>query len=275
MAVITGAGGGMGRACARHLANSHALILTDYNPDRLKSTVHELSEDDNAEITAAIQGDIAEDTVIGKIAEVAEGCKLLVHTAGVSPALAGWQSIITTNLVGTAKLLAAFEPLLSPGLVGVLLSSTARCFVPPATGVLAELLDTPLAPDLVGRLEPLLGNDEQTRAVNAYAYSKAWVTQTVQQRAPLWASCGARIVSISPGFIRTPMTRTEVEERPEMKQLLDSTPIPRWGTVNDVADLVDFIRSDKASFITGTDIIVDGGLSASILTSPVVGGLQR
>jgi len=64
------------------------------------------------------------------------------------------------------------------------------------------------------------------------------------------------------------MTRKEVEERPDMRALLDSTPMARWGTVSDIVNVVEFILSDKASFITGTDIVIDGGLSARLLAQP-------
>ncbi|MBB3862163.1 NAD(P)-dependent dehydrogenase (short-subunit alcohol dehydrogenase family) [Novosphingobium hassiacum] len=270
VALVTGAAGGMGLACARRLANTHALILTDVNDTRLAAICDTLRDEDNAEIVAAICGDIANDGTIREIATAFAasngGCKILVHTAGLSPALADWGPILRTNIVGTAKLLDAVEPLLTEGFVGVLLSSTARCFVPQVDGMLSAVLAQPLAHDLLERLAPLLGNDLETRTANAYAYSKAWVCQTVQQRATRWAEHGARIASLSPGFIRTGMTRKEVVERPEMQKLLASTPMGRWGTVSDIANAVEFIVSDKASYITGTDIVIDGGLSARILT---------
>lgn len=266
-AIITGAAGGMGQACARRLANTHALILTDFNAERLAEVAEVLREQDNADITAEICGDIADEGLMERIAAAAgDRCKVLIHTAGLSPALAGWAPIIRTNLIGTARLLETVEPLLTHGFVGVLLASTARCFVPPAAGGLADLLASPLAEDLLQRIAPHLGSDDETRTSNAYAYSKAWTCDTVQQRATRWAARGARIVSLSPGFIRTGMTRTEVVERPEMQKLLDSTPLGRWGTVNDIANVVEFVLSDRASFITGTDIVIDGGLSARILT---------
>jgi NAD(P)-dependent dehydrogenase (short-subunit alcohol dehydrogenase family) len=269
-AIITGAGGGMGQACARRLANTHALILTDFNAERLAAIAEMLREDDNADVAATICGDIADDGSVTQIADAAAAaagrCAVLVHTAGLSPALAGWAPIVRTNLIGTAKLLKAVEPLLTPGFVGVLLASTARCFIPPPDKALAALLAQPLAEDLLDRLAPLLGDDDESRASNAYGYSKAWVCETVKERATRWAEGGARIVSLSPGFIRTGMTRTEVVERPEMRTLLESTPLGRWGTVSDVANAVEFVLSDRASFITGTDIVIDGGLSARILT---------
>lgn len=266
--IITGAAGGMGQACARRLANSHALILADFNRDRLHALAETLRDDDDAEIAATIYGDIADDLSIGEIAKAASDgdCTALVHTAGLSPALAGWAAIVRTNLVGTAKLLAAVEPLLSPGFVGIFLSSTARCFTAPPGEALATVLSRPMADDLIQRIAPLLGNEEASRAENAYAYTKAWVSDMAQRRATYWASKGARIVSLSPGFVRTGMTKKEVVERPDMLKLLNATPLGRWGTVNDIANVVEFILSDKASFITGTDIVIDGGLSARILT---------
>lgn len=268
LAIITGAAGGMGQACARRLANTHALILTDFNADRLAAISETLRDDDDADIAARVSGDIADDATIKEIVRAASTrqCNVLIHTAGVSPGIAGWEAIVNTNLVGTAKLLDALEPILAPGFVGVVLSSTARCFVPSPGNALTAALADPLATNLIQRIAPLLGNDDASRAESAYAYTKAWVAETVQQRATHWAMKGARIVSLSPGFIRTGMTKREVVERPEMKTLLESTPVGRWGTVNDIANLVEFVLSDKASFITGTDIIVDGGLSARILT---------
>lgn len=268
LAIITGAAGGMGQACARRLSNTHALILADYHPARLEAFAETLREQDNAEIVATLSGDISDDATIRQIAQaadVAHTCKVLVHSAGLSPALAGWESIVKTNMVGTAKLLDAIERLLSPGFVGVILASTARCFVPPPGAALSAVLDQPLADDLMDQLVPHLGDGDEARAKSAYAYTKAWVCRTVQQRAMRWAGKGARIASLSPGFILTGMTRKEIEVRPEMRDLLDATPVGRWGTVNDIADAVDFVLSDRASFITGTDLIIDGGLTAHVL----------
>jgi len=270
LAIITGAGGGMGQACARRLANTHALILTDYNEQRLEAIASTLQDEENAEIAATVAGDITSDEVIGRIIRAAGSsgrCKVLVHTAGLSPALAGWESIVRTNLVGTAKLLNAVENVLSPGFVGVVLSSTARLFVPRPGAELAEILAAPLAADLIDRIGRHLGDADEDRAANAYAYTKAWTCNAAMQLATGWAESGARIVSISPGFIRTGMTKIEVVQRPEMLTLLETTPLKRWGTVGDIANVVDFILSDKASFITGADFVIDGGLSARILNN--------
>jgi NAD(P)-dependent dehydrogenase (short-subunit alcohol dehydrogenase family) len=76
---------------------------------------------------------------------------------------------------------------------------------------------------------------------------------------------GARIVSISPGVIMTPMSKKALEEHPEvMKATLDNTPLKKYGEPEDVANAVEFLLSKKANFITGTDLIVDGGIVGSM-----------
>lgn len=267
LALITGAAGGMGRACAHRFAGTHRLLLTDLNQAALDALADELALAHGIS-AETIAGDIADDAVIAAIAGSADdtGLSLLVHTAGLSPALANWQTIVRVNLVGTAKLFQAIEPLLRPGLVGIFMSSTARCFVDPPNTVLRKELDDPLAPNADDRLASLLGDDDGQRCVNAYAYTKWWIHDAVAKRAADWAAKGARILSISPGFVLTAMTRKELELRPDMRDLLRQTPVGRWGSADDIANLVEFLQSDRASFVTGADIVIDGGLSARILS---------
>lgn len=266
IAIVTGAAGGMGRACAHRLAGSHALVLTDVNPIALDALAAELKASFGTDVKTIV-GDIADESVVAAIADAADAdrVRLLVHTAGLSPALGGWQDIVHVNLIGTARLLRAVEPLLRSGFVGIFLSSTARCFVAPPGEQLRGELDDPFGPDIANRLMALLGNNDGIRAANAYAYTKWWIYEMVHRRAAQWAEKGARILSISPGFVLTPMTRNELANRPEMADLLKQTPASRWGTADDIANLVEFLQSDKASFMTGADVVIDGGLSARML----------
>ena len=85
-----------------------------------------------------------------------------------------------------------------------------------------------------------------------------------QRRAATWGARGARILSLSPGLIATPMGALEFQNRPQKYTLLATTPIKREGTMLEIADAVEFLLSDRASFISGIDLLVDGGLAAAM-----------
>jgi len=79
-----------------------------------------------------------------------------------------------------------------------------------------------------------------------------------------WGKKGARIVSLSPGLIATPMGALEFQNQPMKYDLLAATPLQREGTMLEIANVVEFLASDRASFISGTDILVDGGLVGTL-----------
>lgn len=264
-AIITGAGGGMGKACARRLATRYTLVLNDNREDGLAAIAASLVQDEGAEIAARIAGDLNDPAVLDALIDAATGrLGAVIHTAGRSPMGADWRTILETNLIASARLLDALESQLGPGLVAVLIASNGRFMVPPPPPAMIEAFDHPLAHDFLERMAPLLGNEDYTVRSAAYCYSKWWVHREVQRRATRWAAKGARIMSISPGMIFTPMGRLEVEEG-VAGFLREGTPIPRWGTPGDIADTADFILSDKAGFLTGSDILVDGGVTARFL----------
>ena len=95
----------------------------------------------------------------------------------------------------------------------------------------------------------------------AYQLSKAALVRMCRDRAAAWGARGARIVSLSPGLIATPMGALEFAAQPEKRRLLPLTPLGREGTMVEIADAVEFLLSDRASFITGIDLLVDGGIS--------------
>jgi NAD(P)-dependent dehydrogenase (short-subunit alcohol dehydrogenase family) len=265
VAVITGACGGMGAACARVFARSRRLILTDVHPERLASLADEI-ERDGGSVLAKVAGDISKPaTIRGVVAAVAEAGELttLVHTAGVSPTLADWRTIVEVNLGGTVRLLDAVEPLLAPRAAAVLIASIAGHMFPPTPDV-AAVLDTAAEPGLADRLEPHLPNGPRGLSGPAYGASKAGVMRVVEQRARAWSERGARIVSISPGLIATPMGLKEAREDEAVSSLLVKTPAGRWGTALDIASVAEFLASDRAAFVTGCDLRVDGGLIAAL-----------
>ena len=266
LALVTGAAGGMAMACARRIGASHDLLLTDLVAERLEAQAQALREEGYI-VAEAVAGDLSDPALLGRLVEAAQrrgGFDRLVHTAGLSPALAPWRPILSVNIVATARLLQAIDPLAGQGMVAVLIASIAG-HAAPADPEADAILDDALADDLNGRLGPVLerlagsGGDYEMASL-AYALSKRAVMRLCQGYAPAWAAKGARIVSVSPGIIWTPMGRTEVDTNPAAAAVADATPMQRWGTAMDIANAVAFLSSDEASFITGTDLRVDGGV---------------
>ena len=266
-AVITGASGGIGRACARCLGETMDLVLTDVAAEPLETFATAL-EEEGFTVRAQLSGDLCDEALLSSLAETASGgggLGVLVHTAGLSPALARWEPIMRVNLVATAKLLAEIEPLLIEKSVAILIASIAG-HLSPTDPEADAIIDDPLAPDLIERIAPVIQrlsdlDDPGGAAHVSYALSKRAVLRICEQRVSAWAIKGARIVSISPGTIWTPMGRREAEDNPSAALVVKATPAGRWGTAMDIAAAARFITSEAASFISGTDLRVDGGVT--------------
>jgi NAD(P)-dependent dehydrogenase (short-subunit alcohol dehydrogenase family) len=266
--LITGAAGGMGRACAQLFGGTHDLVLTDVVGAALERFADELRADGFS--VSAHAGDISADKLLHVlVAEVCQGPPFtLLHTAGVSPSVADWRAIMRINLVATEKLLRALDPVLVPGSVAVLIASSAGHFMPSIPEVDAALAD-PLDPAFSDRIETLIkgmGGAKSPAGMGgiSYSLSKRAVHTICQRRSVKWGPKGARIVSISPGMILTSMGRSEFASTSGAQQLLDATPAGRIGTPMDIALTAQFLASDAASFISGTDILVDGGGTAAM-----------
>jgi NAD(P)-dependent dehydrogenase (short-subunit alcohol dehydrogenase family) len=278
LAVITGANGGIGRAVARRLGARYRLVLTD----RDESAVARLREglvEEGYDVALALTTDVAiKRSVVHLATATGEAGTLgtLVHTAGLSPALADWESIVKVNLVGTAQLLDAFVALAGPGSSAVCIGSTAAHTFP-ASAAVDALLDDPYADDLTPKLESLLRELDTSKtaysfAVCAYGASKRGTVRLVERSVGQWAERGARIVSVSPGSIVTPMGRKEMAVNPLAAAAADITPLRRFGMPADIAAAIDFLVSDGASYITGCDLRVDGGIVAAKLHPARSGG---
>lgn len=267
--LITGAAGGMGRACARLFGMTHDLILADVSAERLNAFADEL-EADAYTVSARIAGDTCDDAVLAQmVAALGGGAPfVLVHTAGLSPSMAGWEAIMRVNLHGTAKIMAALEPLVVPGTVAVLIASTAGHGLPAIPGF-EEVLADALGDDLVERCRPFIqGMMAQAGEVMgpgvSYSFSKLGVLKLGERKAMDWGPKGGRVVTISPGLMLTPMGRQELEKTNGAKQVLDAAPVGRPGTAQDIAVVARFLASDEASFISGSDVRVDGGAVSAL-----------
>ncbi len=265
IAIVTGAYGGMGRACARRLGLRADLVLCDLHADRLESLAETLREEGYT-VIATLAGDLSEPGLAERVVQTARAAgrlQAVAHTAGVSPSLGTWDVILKANIVAQERLMVAIEAALEPGLAVVVIGSMGS-HITPRRPEIEALLDNPLDPELLPRMQPLLEalavpGDERGPSSPAYGASKRATVRMCELRALAWGKSGARIVSVSPGLISTPMGRTELAGNPGASAVVSGTPMGRLGTALDIADAVDFLTSDRASFITGTDLRVDGG----------------
>jgi NAD(P)-dependent dehydrogenase (short-subunit alcohol dehydrogenase family) len=268
--LITGAAGGMGRAVARLFGSIDDLVLTDVSAASLDKFATELRTD--GYIVVAHAGDMSDEGLIATLVkEVAQGGNpfAVVHTAGLSPSLADWQTIMQVNLVATEKLLRALEPALVPGSVAVLIASSAGHMFPPMPEVEAVLAQ-PLAQTFMATIEGVIqqmggGNSPGGMGGISYSLSKKAVHNICTSRALIWGPKGARIISLSPGMIATPMGKSEIANTSGAQELLDATPVGRASAAAmDIALAAQFLCSNAASFISGTDLLVDGGGTAGM-----------
>lgn len=262
--VVTGIGG-MGLACARRLGSGRRLVLADHDAARLAAVATTLSSEGFDVLAQPVDvGDRDAVTLLAKVAAEAGDLRTLVHTAGLSPTMADARRIYTVDLLGTALVLDTFLPLAKPGTVAIVIASMAGSMAALDTELESKLALAPTA-DLLG-LVAHLGADDPLRA---YAVAKRGNQLRVEGAAPAWGARGARVASISPGIISTPMGRQERQSQPLMEHLLKISPVQRLGTAEDIAAAVEWLGSPAAGFVSGIDLRVDGGVIAALRqTSP-------
>ncbi|MGC8556853.1 MAG: SDR family oxidoreductase [Fervidicoccus sp.] len=259
--VITGGGGGIGKATAKLLAKKGSLLLADIVPEALKKVESELKGEVNGSIETMVT-DVSNERDVKELAKKASelgDLGAIVHTAGISPTMADAKRIFDVNLVGTAYVLKHFHNIATSGSVGVMIASMSAYMIPRDTNV-SNLLKDPLSQGFSEKLSVIAKSDPGM----AYSLSKLGVILLVEDQAEAWAKKGARLVSISPGIIDTTMGRRELEMQPAMRQLLQMIPLSRMGRPEEIANVIEFLVSEKSSYINGTDILVDGGVISSL-----------
>jgi NAD(P)-dependent dehydrogenase (short-subunit alcohol dehydrogenase family) len=262
VAVVTGAASGMGRACSVALLDiADVLVLVDRDVEQLRSAAQALP--DSIAITRVADVTDAEQlTAVSAQVQSLGTFRALAHAAGVSPTMADWRAIIEVDLVGTALVLEALRPLVCPGSAAVCFASMAsQLVIPTADPAIDFLIDAPLDPDLLDKLVQSLPSIKDPAL--AYAWAKRGVQRLARSEAMIWGPQGGRVCSISPGMVATPMGAQEEAAHPEMAALRDVMPIPRMATAGEVADATAFLLSDRASYLTAIDLLVDGGATAA------------
>ena len=254
--VVVGAGSGMGAAVARQLAPRGRLIVAD----RVFQSVKEIAAELGGDVDAALC-DVTQAQQVANLMAGVGDLGALVITAGVSGSMAPARSVFEINLIGTARVLAAAEPLLRPGSVAVCFASVSGHRAPEMPELMAALED-PLSDRFFESLGELGVNLDDP--VLAYSLSKRGVMRLVRRKTASWGARGARILSLSPGINDTPMSRFDEQRHPIMAEIVKHSPLGRRGRPEEVANVVEFLTSERASFMTGSDVLVDGGMVATI-----------
>jgi NAD(P)-dependent dehydrogenase (short-subunit alcohol dehydrogenase family) len=187
--------------------------------------------------------------------------RTLANVVGLSPAARDFHAIMAVNLVGATGVAEAFLQVIEPGGAAIFISSSAA-HMQPTPEKLLPLLDDPLQNDFITLLAAKLGRDAD--ANHAYSLSKAGLNRMCRRKAAEWGRRGLRIVSLSPGLIATPQGAESYKYSHGKVALFDAIPLGRECSMLEIAGVVAFLTSDQASYITGTDILVDGGLIAAV-----------
>jgi NAD(P)-dependent dehydrogenase (short-subunit alcohol dehydrogenase family) len=265
VSVITGGAGGMGLATAKIVGRDHSLVLCDVRQDRLTTAAATL--EGLGMTPTVVNCDVTDRSAVTDLLDTATGLGTVasvIHTAGVSPSMGPADYVMRTNAVGTVNVNEAFYAIAGEGSVIVNVASMAAHMLP------AELIPTqqfPLAfQDAESFMDTMLTAcdiaPEEARSGIAYALSKSFVKWYSQSQAERFNARGLRIVSVSPGSIDTEMGR--LEEQAGAGAMVADAAVPRWGKPEEMAELLAFCASDKAGYLTGTDILNDGGVIASM-----------
>ena len=265
VSVITGGAGGMGLATAKIIGREHAVVLCDVRQDRLDIAVNTL---ESLGITCkAVNCDVTDRHAVDGLIETASGLgtvAAVVHAAGVSPSMGAADYVMRTNAIGTVNVNEGFFWIAGEGFAIVNVASMAAHMLPENT-VPTDKFKLALQDEDTFMKEMMSACNvypEEGRSGMAYALSKSFVRWYCTSQSERFGSRGARIVSVSPGSIHTEMGR--LEEKAGAGAMVTDAAVPRWGKPEEMAELLAFCASDKAGYLTGTDILNDGGVIASM-----------
>ena len=268
--VVIGAGG-IGQAIARRISSGRHILVANHTQASADEAARVL-EGSGFEVTA-MQADISDRAQVQAVVAKAQSLgpiKALVQAAGVSPSQAPIEAILKVDLFGTAVILEEFGKVIAEGGTGVVISSQSGYRMPALTAEQDALLAT-ASPEALLELD-FVKNVEST--LHAYQMSKRCNSLRVRGEAVQWAKRGARVNSISPGIIVTPLAHDELYgERAEFYQaMLKKMPAGRAGTPDEVAALAALLMGPDGGFITGSDFLNDGGATANFYYGPDAAG---
>ena len=267
--ILTGAGQ-IGMAIARRMGYGKKIVIGDKNPDNAQA-VAKIMNDAGYDADAVEMDLSSRESIKNLIVKAQEygDITMLVNAAGVSPSQAPVEAILKVDLYGTAVLLEEVGKVIREGGVGVTISSQSGHRMPTLTPEEDEQLACTPAEEL---LELDILQPENIRdTLHAYQMAKRCNEKRVMAESVKWGEKGARINSISPGIIVTPLAIDEFNgPRGDFyKNMFAKCPAGRPGTADEVANVAELLMSDKGAFITGADFLIDGGATASYFYGPL------
>ncbi len=265
--------GQIGLAIVRRIASGKKIIIGDKNIVNAQTAAEVLN---NTGFDAvAMEADLSSrESILSLISEARKygNIRHLVNSAGVSPSQASIETILKVDLYGTAVLLEEVGKVIAQGGAGVTISSQSGHRMPALTPEEDRLLATTPTEELLS-LE-ILRPENIRDTLHAYQMAKRCNVKRVMSEAVKWGERGARINSISPGIIVTPLAIDEFNgPRGDFyKNMFAKCPAGRPGTADEVAHVAELLLDDKAAFITGSDFLIDGGATASYFYGPLQPG---
>lgn len=267
--LLTGAGQ-IGMAIARRVGYGMKIVIGDKRRENAEAIADTMNK--AGFTTVPVEMDLSSRASILALIDTAQQygeISMLVNAAGVSPSQASIETILKVDLYGTAVLLEEVGKVISRGGVGVTVSSQSGHRMPALGIELDEQLATAPTEELL-TLEALQPKNIRD-ALHAYQMAKRCNVKRVMAEAVKWGSKGARINSISPGIIVTPLALDEFNgPRGDFyRNMFAKCPAGRPGTADEVANVAELLMSDRGAFITGADFLIDGGATASYFYGPL------
>lgn len=254
----------IGVAIARRVGSGRHIILADLRQENADAVAKTLTNAGFDVSTALV--DISKRGSVHRLVEtaLAKGSITgLIHAAGVSPSQASPETILHVDLYGTAVILEEFGNVVAEGGSAVVIASMSGHRLPALTPEQDKALAVTPPEELLSL--PFLQLDKVKDSLHAYQLSKRGNALRVMAEAVKWGRRGARVNTISPGIIITPLANDELNgPRGEgYRRMIDLCPVRRAGNADEVANVAELLMTSAGAFITGSDFLMDGGVTAS------------
>jgi NAD(P)-dependent dehydrogenase (short-subunit alcohol dehydrogenase family) len=261
--VVIGAGS-IGQAIARRVGAGNHILLADIRQENCDAAAKVLN-DAGFKVSTAVVDISSRESVqaLVAIATAMGSVTGLIHAAGVSPSQASPSTIFLVDLYGTALILEEFGNVIADGGSGVVIASQSGHRLPSLTPEQDKALATTPTEELLSL--PFLQSDAIDSSLFAYQLSKRGNSLRVKAEAVRWGKRGARINTISPGIIITPLANEELNgPRGETyRKMLEISPAGRAGTPDEVGVIGALLMGREGAFITGSDFLMDGGVTSA------------